>query len=295
MHHDDSARIQEGGVRAIVLGVAQDGGLPQMGCGCDNCRRVRSGEQPGSGASSVALVDDRRREFWVLDAGPDFPRQYDQLAGWLGASYRMAGIVVTHAHVGHYLGLVYLGREVMGTRAIPVVGSPRMMRFLRVNGPFSQLVSVNNIRLDAQEPNGRRRLSTGLAIELWPVPHRQEFSDTMAVLVRGPHRSLLYLPDIDRWEAWDRNLLEVVRSVDVALLDGTFFDDGELPNRPRAEIPHPTVRDTAELLAAVAGDRAHRVYFTHLNHSNRLWDPRFRDDWERGGFGVSRVGQEIAL
>jgi pyrroloquinoline quinone biosynthesis protein B len=279
------------GVRAVVLGAAQDGGLPQVGCGCAHCRDARAGRMRRERASSIAIVDDGRRVFWLLDAGPDFPDQYDALVAETGPGYTLAGVVITHAHIGHYLGLVHLGREVMGLAGVPIVATARLCDFLRQNGPFAQLVRLENIRLVPTPPDTLRPLTPDVAVELMPVPHRQEFSDTVAVRVKGPNRSLLYLPDIDAWALWERSLAKTVAQVDIALLDGTFYDAAELPGRERAEIPHPPVVETVAALGTGGG----KVYFTHLNHSNRLWEAGAEADLRRLGFLVAHRGQQHPL
>lgn len=292
---DGSQEKPSSGVRAVVLGTAQDGGRPQVGCFCPPCTQARQNPALAEGPSCLALIDDRQRQFWLLDATPDVPRQYDWLQERLGVRYHFAGAAVTHAHIGHYLGLAQLGREVMGARGLPVYASPALAAFLMANGPWSQLVRLGNIQLHTAEPDTPQYLSPHLTLAMIPVPHRQEFSDTMAIVARGPRRRLLYLPDIDRWEAWDRRLADVLADVDIALLDGTFFDAAELPGRDREEIPHPTVVDTLALLQEHAAPSRVQVYVTHLNHSNRLWDPAEAATLAAQGLKVARRGNEHPL
>jgi pyrroloquinoline quinone biosynthesis protein B len=125
------------------------------------------------------------------------------------------------------------------------------------------------------------------------VPHRDEYSETVAFRVEGPRRSLLWLPDIDKWERWDAQgtrLEAVLAGVDVAYLDGTFFADGEVPGRAMSEIPHPFVRETLTRLAPLpAGERA-KVRFVHLNRTN----PLVRGD-EAARAAVSAAGMAVAV
>jgi pyrroloquinoline quinone biosynthesis protein B len=280
---------------AVVLGAAQDGGLPQMGCVCAHCREARRDLAMAEDPSSIALVDDRTRQFWLLDLSPALARQYDWLQGELGSGYRFAGAVLTHAHMGHYAGLLSLGREAMNTRAIPVWGSRRMIDFLAANAPFSQLISLGNIEPVVLAPGMPHPLGAGMHIELLPVPHREEFSDTMAVVVQGPRRRLLYCPDTDGWADWHPPIREVVATVDVAYLDATFFDRQELPGRDRREIPHPTVEETLAALGPYEAGLLARVRLIHLNHSNRLWSPAVRVAVEASGARVARRGQRETL
>jgi pyrroloquinoline quinone biosynthesis protein B len=267
--------------RAVVLGVAQDGGVPHLGCRQELCEAARRDPTRRQRVASLGLVDDASGQRFLIDATPDLASQIESLNAVAPARSPdrrrpVDGILLTHAHVGHYAGLMYLGREVLGADAVPVYATPRLARFLRENGPWSQLVSLGQIVLHEVEPGRPLRLSPGLEATALRVPHRDELSDTVAWRVRGPARSLLYLPDIDKWEKWDRGLEDEVRSVDVALLDGTFADAAELPGRSLAEIPHPLVGETAARL--VPRGLGARVQLIHLNHTNRLlWDPAARE------------------
>jgi pyrroloquinoline quinone biosynthesis protein B len=188
---------------------------------------------------------------------------------------------------------MYLGREALGAQGVPVYATPRMARFLRDNAPWSQLVALGNIELRELEPEREVSLTGSLRVTARRVPHRDELSDTVGFVVRGPRRSLLYLPDIDKWERWERSLEDEVASVDLALLDGTFAASDEVPGRSVAEIPHPLVSETmARLRARPALGK--RVLFIHLNHSNPLlWDPARRG--ELSPFRVARDGEEHLL
>jgi pyrroloquinoline quinone biosynthesis protein B len=247
--------------------------------------------------AALGLVDEAANRRFLIDATPDLASQLESLNSGRANATRarpVDGILLTHAHVGHYTGLMYLGREALGAKGVPVYATPRMAKFLRENGPWNQLVSLGNVEL--------RELAIGREIELTPalhvtalrVPHRDEFSDTVGYRVRGPRRSLLYVPDVDKWENWERRLEDEVRAVDVALLDGTFRDASEIPGRSLADIPHPLVEETAARLtdAALRG----RVLFVHLNHTNALfWDAGLRQALAARGPGVATDGQEIEL
>jgi len=280
-------------VRAVVLGIAQDGGVPHIGCRQERCEAARRDPSRRERVASLGLVDEDRR--FLIDATPDLPSQVASLDPERPASRSIVdGILLTHAHVGHYTGLMYLGREALGASGVPVWATPRMARFLRQNGPWSQLVALGSIALKEMEPGRPIALTERLRVTPLLVPHRDELSDTVGFRVQGSSRALLYIPDIDAWEPWDRTLPEEVAGVDWALLDGTFEDPAELPGRSRAEIPHPLVGETIARLGP-RPRRAH-VLFIHLNHTNRL----LRDEaalraLDEKGFAVARDGQELEL
>jgi pyrroloquinoline quinone biosynthesis protein B len=276
---------------ALLLGTAQDAGVPHIGCDCRTCTLARRDPRQRHLPASLALVDHRAGASWLIDATPAFPEQLAMLREH-APRCRLAGVLLTHAHMGHYTGLMYLGREALNTRDLPVYASPMLCAYLAANGPWSQLVALGNISLRSIAAAVPIALSEDLRVTPLPGPHRAELSDTMAYLVHGTARSLFYCPDIDRWEQWSESLPQFLETIDVALLDGTFFSADELPGRDLTEIPHPLVRETADLLAGTPA----RVYFIHLNHSNPLYHDGAQRSWlasKRMGIGVA--GQRVAL
>jgi pyrroloquinoline quinone biosynthesis protein B len=278
-------------VEAILLGTAQDGGLPQAGCTCPQCMAALADPALRQGVACLGLVDRATKQSWLIDATPDFREQLHTL-GQEAPGCALAGIVLTHAHTGHYAGLIHLGREAWNTQAMPLYASARMAGFLREHAPWSQLVALGNVELRPLSPDEEVPLSPGLSLTPLLVPHRDEFSDTMAFVVRGARRRLFYCPDIDGWDGWDRDLRRFVASVDVALLDGTLFSADELPGRDLSQIPHPLATDTAERVAHVDCD----VRLMHLNHSNPLQRPGPAMDWLAArGIGIGTVGARWRL
>jgi pyrroloquinoline quinone biosynthesis protein B len=209
------------------------------------------------------------------------------------------GVLLTHAHIGHYLGLAHLGFESLNTRNIPVWASPRMAAYLRANGPWSQLVRLENIALREFQPGQPFDLEAGISIKPIQVPHRDEYSDTMAFVIRGPQKTLLYVPDTDSWKAWPKPLTDVLRDekVDIALLDGTFYSPDELPDRDVTKIKHPLITATMDLLEPLVKAGKVRVWFTHLNHSNPAFekDGAARRAIEARGFRVVEEGEVVGL
>ncbi|RME81378.1 MAG: pyrroloquinoline quinone biosynthesis protein PqqB [Caldilineae bacterium] len=283
---------------ALLLGVAQDGGLPHAGCDCPQCSAAWHDPALRQPVACLGLLDHRARRFWLIDATPDFPAQL-QMAKQAGTPpappYSLAGIFLTHAHIGHYTGLIHLGREAMNTRHLPLHCTPSMADFLRGNAPWSALIEQSNIRLHRLPPHIPEALTDGIHITAVPVPHRREFSDTVAYLVQGPDRILFYCPDIDRWQGVD--LAGAWQEGGVALLDGTFFHPDELPGRDLHTIPHPFVRDTVQFFRQrLSTESPPQVLFIHLNHTNPLWQQGPERAWVRErGFGVGKVGMRWPL
>jgi len=289
-----------------VLGTAQDGGLPHAACNGPRCERAR--REPGfaRAIASLAIVVPRAEAaagVYLIDASPDIREQLVALRDVRDLPEARVdrapvdGVLLTHAHIGHYLGLAYFGREAVSTSGLPVWTTPRMAAYLRANGPWSQLVSARNVELREVEPGGSFALHDGVEVSVEPVPHRDEYADTVGFKIRGPRRTLFYVPDTDAWGAWQPSLEERLADVDVALLDGTFYSLDELPGRNLADIPHPLIAHTIELLAAKVAAGELEVYFTHMNHSNPALEPESeaRRAIEAAGFSVLADGQEIDL
>ena len=209
----------------------------------------------------------------------------------------LAGIFLTHAHIGHYMGLLYLGREAWGANKIPVYAMPKLRAFLRENGPWSQLVDLENITLQALENKQPQQLPQGIKVTPFVVPHRDEFSETVGYYIAGPNKTALFLPDIDKWNKWEKDISEVIKAVDYAFIDASFYDAAEINYRPIAEIPHPFVIETLERLNELEQKDREKVFFIHMNHTNPLLDSESEaaKRVRALGFSVARIGDTFSL
>ncbi len=295
--------------RIVVLGIAQDGGMPQTGCECSNCSLARKDPSRARHVASLAIVVPQKApktdRVYLVDATPDVPAQIAKIHGFRahpeGKVDRapVDGVLLTHAHMGHYLGLAHFGFESLNTKDIPVWVSPRMGEYLKNNGPWSQLVRLNNIALREFQPGQPFDLEEGVSVKPLQVPHRDEYSDTMAFLIRGPKNTVLYVPDTDSWKAWPKPLLDVLaeEKVTIALLDATFYSPDELPDRDITKVKHPLITQSMDLLEPLVKAGKLRVYFTHLNHSNPALVPNgaAQKAIEARGFRVLAEDEEIGL
>ena len=287
----------------VVLGNVQDGGAPQAGC----TRACCSDPDIRRHVACLGIVDPQTGQRWIIDATPDFAdqlRELDRIAPVKGAtkgnafsSAGLAGILLTHAHIGHYTGLMYLGYEVMGASGVPVWAMPRMKAYLSSNGPWEQLVALGNISLMELRAGEPVRLNRRLVVTPVLVPHRNEYSETVGFRIDGPGRSALYIPDIDKWERWERRIEDLLAEVDVAWLDGTFYADGELSGRSMEAMPHPFIVESLQRLGALPAIQRDKVRFIHLNHTNPALraGSEARAAIEAAGFHVAEEGQRFLL
>lgn len=251
----------------LVLGIAQDAGVPQAGCQKNCCRDRWDDINQQRRVACLAIVDPVSSECWMIDATPDFKMQWHAL-GEIAPAAKLSGIFLTHGHIGHYTGLMHLGREAIGAREMPVYAMPRMQKFLSTNGPWDQLLRLKNIVLEPLQHDSVTVLNDRLRITPFLVPHRDEYTETVGFRITGPQKSALFIPDIDKWEKWERRIEDMIANVDVAYLDGTFYADGEIPGRNMREIPHPFIVETLQHFALLPATEKRKVRFIHLNHTN---------------------------
>ena len=245
--------------------------------------------------TSLGIIDPKLNRSWIIDATPDFAEQYHILTKVHNT--QLQGIFLTHAHMGHYIGLLQLGREVMGAKDINVFCMPKMKYFLENNAPWQQLIDLNNISIKLLKSAKKHKLSHHLFIEPFLVPHRDEFSETVGYRVMGPKNSAIFIPDIDKWSKWDQDIKKVILNSNISFIDGTFYSNDEIPHRDMSEIPHPFIIETMEQLSSLNSINTNKVHFIHLNHSN----PALREHTsatkliKAKHFNIAREGQTFDL
>lgn len=284
---DTYARVM---VEVTVLGMAQDGGRPQPSCYKSCCAALTQADVRYPVALGVVdgtiihlfetsrYLGEQLRFLWKLPAS-NIPENIDHV--W-----------ITHAHWGHIDGLGLFGRETMNCKGVRLHVSESMASLIRRSPSWNAMVDQGVFLIDVfPNPTDLKIVvkyasdqttttSSALSIEPIPIPHRAELSDTHAFVIRGPHKSLLFLPDHDTWEKTlsfhrctsIRQFLQSFR-IDIALLDGTFWSYEELGNiRDQSQVPHPPVSETITLLGTRNPEQDPVIYFTHLNHTNPLYD-----------------------
>ena len=277
----------------MVLGVAQDAGYPQMNCKKECCAAAWKNSELKRTTSCLAIVDPISKEQWIIDATPNIKEQLQLLKQKTGTE-KLDGILLTHAHMGHYTGLMHFGREVMGTDNLPVFAMPKMKTFLEENGPWSQLVNLENINIKALKSDSTFSLNERIKIIPFLVPHRDEFSETVGYEITINNKSLIFIPDIDKWEKWETNIIDLIKKVDYAFLDATFYKNGEL-KRDMSEIPHPFVEESIDLFSTLSDTDKQKVHFIHFNHTNPLLiegSTAQKEVFEKG-FNLAKEGQRI--
>ena len=91
--------------------------------------------------------------------------------------------------------------------------------------------------------------------------------------------------------------MSLIREVDHALIDGTFFSAAEVGNRNIAEIPHPLVQESMQLFDSLPAKEKEKIMFIHFNHTNPLLNEHSEEAklLKRKGFRIAEMNLRINL
>ena len=291
------------GIEVVILGIAQDAGFPQIDCKKSCCAEVWGNRVKRKMVSCIGIRDYATKKMWLFDATPDIKDQLHLLNK--DGEFTLEGIFLTHAHMGHYTGLMQLGREAKGSESVKVYAMPRMAEFLSTNGPWSQLVALDNIaikeihdsELAVPQTFGEMLLDINISVTPFLVPHRDEFSETVGYTIATENKKILFIPDIDKWEKWDEEIIDKIKEVDMAFLDGTFYQNGEIWGRDMSQIPHPFIVESIAHFKSLPDSEKEKIHFIHFNHTNPLLDPNSEESQkiQRSPFKIAKEGSVYNL
>ena len=270
----------------VLLGTAQDAGVPQLGCDCAICTRALSNMSYRRLVAAIGIINPITEKSYLPNRTGVKTKSQESKLG-------LEGIFLTHAHMGHYLGLLQFGKEASAAKKLPVHATSSMVDFLEANSPFKDLVNEQNIITNKITPGGKCLHENNLDITPLPVLHRHEHSDTVGYLIKGAKKQLLYIPDMDQLT---EPVQKQISKADIALIDGTFYDKAELSTRRNYEdILHPTISKSMVELKLLL--RNTNIYYTHFNHTNPVLDPDSepRKMVKSAGFGIARERQTFKI
>lgn len=286
-------------VSLVILGTIQDAGSPQINCKKDCCKDLLITPDRNRKIVSLGIIDQINNKKYLFEATPYITSQSQVLQnfGSTISSTFLDGIFLTHAHIGHYTGLMYLGKEGMNASNLNVYAMPKMKTYLEQNGPWSQLVQIKNILLQELKNESKVILTSQLSVIPYTVPHRDEFSETVGYTIVGPSKKALFIPDIDKWEKWNKNIIEEISKVDYAFIDGTFYDAVEINNRNIAEIPHPFIIESMNKFKNLSKAEKDKIYFIHFNHTNPVLQKNSEQEKQviENGFHISKINDTFNL
>ncbi len=266
-------------MKVKILGTIQDAGIPHINCQCNNCT---SAIIKSKLVASIAIISGK--ETFIIDCTPDFPYQVINLGK---NTSEINGIFITHLHIGHYLGLVYLGREAASTNKMKILATAENLQFIESNKPFSHLIDREEIKCQEIKFDNPLQLNSQLSITPFEVPHRNEDGNTSGYHIEGS-KSLIYIPDMDDYSD---EVLKKIESADIALIDGSFYTKSEIMRQ--RNVPHPPITLSIDKLKNFNT----RVIFTHFNHSNPVLNSESKEYKEviSKGFEIAQDGMVISL
>ena len=283
----------------VLLGTVQDAGSPQIGCEKECCKDLFAHPGIDRRVVSLGLVDTENSKRYIFEATPDIARQLNTLKKYSTSKTTalVDGIFLTHAHIGHYTGLMYLGKEATNAHKLTVFAMPRMKNYLETNGPWDQLVANQNIALTEMKNERAITLTPKLKVTPFLVPHRDEYSETVGYRIMGPNKSALFIPDIDKWEKWNKNILDEIKKVDYAFLDATFYSGAEINNRDVSQIPHPFIIESLEKFKGLSKEERSKIVFIHFNHTNPVLNPDSKESKAvlEQGYSIGRAEDVFEL
>ncbi|WP_417445256.1 MBL fold metallo-hydrolase [Joostella sp.] len=285
-------------VSLIVLGNVQDAGAPQIGCDKDCCADLFNNPDASKKVTALGIYDQENGKSFLFEASPNINTQTKLLKRYTQRESELPdGIFITHAHIGHYAGLMFLGKEAMNATNVPVYAMPKLKGFIENNGPWEQLINNSNIKIEALHQKDTIEITSNLSVIPFTVPHRDEYSETVGYTIIGPKKKVLFIPDIDKWQKWDTDIIDEIKKVDYAFLDATFFDAEEINNRDISEIPHPFVIESMDLFKNLKTSEKKKIHFIHFNHTNPLLNKESEQTKEvlKSGYNIARLNNTLAL
>lgn len=306
-------------MRIRVLGSAAGGGVPQWNCGCPNCQDARAGGARVAPRTQDSLAVSGDGEAWVLlNASPDIRQQIESFPPLHPRGPRhspVRAIVLTNGDLDHCLGLFSLRESypllIYATERVRqgLVESNAITRTLQ---RFPGQVTWRLLKLDVEEElSGQDGSPSGLSVTALPVPGKLPIhlegllppdpEDNVGLWIRDRRtgRLAVYLPAV---ASIDEGLLQAVAGADCLFFDGTFWSSDELvrlglSTKCAEEMAHLPIGDPVGSLARLAGLRARRKIYTHLNNSNPILraDSAERRAVEEAGWEVAEDGMEVRL
>lgn len=258
--------------KIVILGTVQDGGLPHFRCNCKNCEASTSGNTVKRYITSIGIVSERKAI--LVDATPDIIQQYKMFEKHLTEEQESEGILISHLHIGHCLGLLYFGTEGSSENSFPIYVSKENYLFLLTNKPFSYLFTRKQIEPVILKQETKIYLDGSTTINPFTVEHRNEDGDTfgLEIIDNTTNKKAIYISDIDKIT---KDVIEKINSADKIIFDGTFYQKNEIQRQKN--VPHPPMEETMNVFGK---QPENKFYFIHLNHSNPTLDensPEFKE------------------
>ena len=297
-------------LRALVLGAAAGGGLPQWNCGCSNCVEARTGERIIPQTQSSIAVTSNGSDWALLNASPDIRTQIQDNSALHPTGLRespIKSVLLTNGDIDHIAGLLILREK----QPFTVFLTPAIAEVIAGNPIFSaldrEIVDFQEIKLD--EPF---ELVPGVEAELFAVPGKVplfmeegevvtdlEGEQTVGVLLRNDNTRMWYVPGCAKLTD---NLRDRMRGEKLVFFDGTVFQNNEMQQtkvgvKTGARMGHMSMDGPDGSMSAFAELNVERKIYIHINNTNPVWDSASpeRKIVENAGWEISFDGMEVSL
>ena len=303
-------------LRALIVGAAAGGGLPQWNCNAPNSASFWRGGSPLEAASQSSLAVSGDGVGWaLLNASPDLraqimarpelqPRQPDQY-GLRDTPIR--SVLLTNGDVDHIAGLLTIREKqpftLFMTRDISDV--------LEAN-PIFEVLDRQVVKRQVVGLEAPFELVPGITATLFAVPGKVPLymegetvvtdlmgEQTVGVVLSDGEKSAHYIPGCARMVP---ALEDRIRGADLVLFDGTVFHDDEMiregvGQKTGQRMGHMSMAGPKGSMAAFADLGVKRKIYVHINNTNPVWrkDSPERAEVEAAGWEVGRDGMEIKL
>jgi len=304
-------------LRVRLLGTAAGGGFPQWNCNCALCRQSRQGKEGvRARTQSAAAVSADGRAWFLLNLSPDVRHQIEAFEPLRPPpdSVRgtpIEGALLTNADLDHVLGIFIL-REggVLHLHAPPAVRQA-LDQGLRIS---EVLKAYGGVAWHEPPPSLEPLLKSdgtesGLLYQAFEVPGKlPRYAGSRALpgsavgyllMDENTKGKLAFLPDVADLPL---KVLENLADCQALLLDGTFWDEDEMPKTgtgrltasEMAHLPLGGPEGSLEILRQLPVPR--KIYL-HINNTNPILDassPEYRKVRE-AGVEVGMDGMEFEL
>lgn len=298
-------------LRALVLGAAAGGGLPQWNCGCENCNAARDLNNPLSPQTQSSLAVSNDGEDWALfNASPDIRNQLADNPALHPRERRhtpIKSILLTNGDIDHICGLLILREK----QPFTVFLTSEIAKVINDNPIFSaldrDLVSFVEIGLDSPF-----QILDGVTATLFSVPGKVplflekgevvtdlEGEQTVGVQVTSGSREFFYIPGCAKLT---ETIKDRLRGCSLVFFDGTVYEDKEMVKaavgkKTGARMGHMAMSGPDGSIAGFSDLAVARKIYIHINNTNPVWrrETSERLAVESAGWEIGYDGMEVVV
>ncbi|MEM8812236.1 MAG: pyrroloquinoline quinone biosynthesis protein PqqB [Pseudomonadota bacterium] len=298
-------------LRALVLGAAAGGGLPQWNCGCEICEAARDPDNPLKPQTQSSLAVSANGSDWaILNASPDIRAQLADHAALHPRDRRdtpVSSVLLTNGDIDHIAGLLILREK----QPFTVYLTHEIAKVIETNSIFSALDRslVTFVETGLEEPFD---LAPGVTATLFAVPGKVplflegdevitdlEGEQTVGVAIQSGDSQFFYVPGCAKLTP---SLQDRFRGAELLFFDGTVYDNEEMVKaavgkKTGARMGHMAMNGPKGSVAGFADLDVKRKIYIHINNTNPVWqqDSAERLAVERAGWEIGFDGLEVGL